>query len=352
MKMKKAFLLGILTILFINCKEGGDRFIVNGKIAGDFDRYIYLKYNNTIDSSLVLNNRFSFEGKVSQPVKGTLYPGVPTSKDPMTLGIFMLENSTINISTIYSERMSNGEKVKFLDIDSISGSKSQDVRSRFDAKLNETVHSEENDSVKKVALYDNLHQFLSDNPKSTMSGEYLADLGGFYNQLNGSELESLLKLIDTSYQHKGHLNKVRDLITQRRLFENGNTPPDIILPNEKGEMTNRLSFNGKVVLLEFWASWCAPCRQANPELLNIYNSFNNEGFEILGISIDQDLDAWKAAIKEDDLSWTQVIDSLRSTAKTYNLNSIPFNLLLNREGQIIAQNVKPIELREILKNEL
>lgn len=352
MNMKKTFLLGILTILFINCKEESDRFIVNGKIAGDFDRYIYLKYNNTIDSSLVLNNRFSFEGKVPHPIKATLYPDAPTSKDPMTLGIFMLENSTINISTIYSERMSNGEKVKFLDIDSISGSKSQDVRSRFDAKLNETVHNEENDSVKKVALYDNLHQFLSDNPKSTMSGEYLADLGGFYNQLNGSELESLLKLIDTSYQHKGHLNKVRDLITQRRLFENGNTPPDIILPNEKGEMTNRLSFNGKVVLLEFWASWCAPCRQANPQLLNIYNSFNNEGFEILGISIDQDLDAWKAAIKEDDLSWTQVIDSLRSTAKTYNLNSIPFNLLLNREGQIIAQNVKPIELREILKNEL
>lgn len=350
--MKKTFLLGILTILFINCNKGNDGFIVNGRIEGDFNRYIYLKYNNIIDSSLVLNNTFSFKGKVSQPVKGILYPDIPTSKDPMTLGIFMLENSTIDISINYSERISNGENIKFFDINSIIGSKSQDVRSRFDAKLINTVLNEENDSVKMVALYDNLYEFLSDNPKSTMSAEYLADLGGSYNQLNGSELENLLKLIDTSYQHIGHLNKVRDLIIQRKLFRNGNTPPEIVLPNEEGEMINRLSFNGKFVLLEFWASWCAPCRQANPELLKIYNSFNNEGFEILGISIDQDLDAWKTAIKEDGLSWTQVIDSLRSTTKTYNLNSIPYNLLLNREGQIIAQNVKPIELREILKNEL
>ncbi len=241
---------------------------------------------------------------------------------------------------------------KFLDIDSISGSKSQNLRNRFEDKMIKTVYNEENDSIKKVSLYNNLHEFISVNPKSTMSAEYLDELGSNYSFLNGNRLEFLLKLIDTSYQDKDRINKIRSLIIQRKLFENGNTPPDIVLPNPEGKMINRLSFKGKVVLLEFWASWCAPCRQTNPELLKIYDSFKNEGFEILGISIDRNSEAWKRAIQEDKLSWIHVIDSLRSTEKTYHINSIPFNLLLNRKGEIIAQNIKPIELRKILNNKL
>ncbi len=335
-----------------NCRKERDGFILNGKIDGDFSGYIYLKYNDLLDSSLVSNNSFIFKGKVPYPTRGILFPGRPSSTDEMTLGTVMVENSSINISAKYSVGNSSMGMTKFLDIDSISGSKSQNLRNRFEDKMIKTVYNEENDSIKKVSLYNNLHEFISVNPKSTMSAEYLDELGSNYSFLNGNRLEFLLKLIDTSYQDKDRINKIRSLIIQRKLFENGNTPPDIVLPNPEGKMINRLSLKGKVVLLEFWASWCAPCRQTNPELLNIYNTFKNEGFEILGISIDKNAEAWKRAIKEDKLSWTQVIDSLRSTEKTYNINSIPFNLLLNHKGEIIAQNIKPIELRKILNNKL
>ncbi len=314
--------------------------------------YIYLKYNDLIDSALVVKNSFTFKGNVPNPTKGILYPGRPSSKENMTLGVFMLENSTINIISKYSVRNSNMGMTKFLDIDSISGSKSQDLRNRFGDRMLKTVHNEKNDSIKKISLYNNLHEFISNNPKSVMSGEYLAECGSYYNSLNGSELETLFKLLDTSYQVKDDLDKISGLIKQRRLFAIGNTPPDIVFPDEEGLMINRLSFNGRFVLLEFWASWCAPCRQTNPELVDIYDSFKNDGFEILGISIDKDKEAWKKAIREDNLNWTQVIDSLRTTEETYNLNSIPFNLLLNQEGKIIAQNIKPIELRKILNNKL
>ena len=264
----------------------------------------------------------------------------------------MLENSAIKIFSKYSVRNSNMGMAKFLDIDSVGGSKSQNLRNHFEDKMSKTVYNEKIDSIKRVSLYNNLHEFISNNPKSVMSGEFLADLGSNFNYLDEKQFEALSKLMDTTYQAKGDLHQISALIKQSKLFAIGNTPPDIILPNQEGEIIDRLSLNGKIVLLEFWASWCAPCRQTNPELVDVYNSYKDEGFEILGISIDKNKGDWKTAIKEDRLSWTQVLDSLRTTQLTYNLNSIPFNLLLNREGEIIAQNVKPIELIPILKKVL
>lgn len=352
MKTKAIISIGLLSILFLNCKKEDSGFLLNGRIDGDYKSYIYLEYNDFLDSSLVVNNSFTFKGKVPFPTKGTLYPGRPSTYDNMTVGIFMLENSSINIFTKYSFGNSNMGMIKSIDIDSVHGSISQDLRNRFEDKMNKTVHNEKIDSIKREALYNNLHEFISGNPKSVMSGEYLSDLGSYYNFLNGNQLEILLKLMDTSYQVNRDLNKIRLLIKQGMAFESGNKPPNIILPDQEGKMIGRLSLNGKVVLLEFWASWCAPCRQTNPELLNVYNSFKTEGFEILGISIDKNVKEWQTAIKEDNLNWPQVIDSLRSTSKTYNINSIPFNLLLNKEGEIMARNVKPVELSEILVKEL
>lgn len=348
MKAKCIILLGMLAVVFFGCKKEDNGFLLKGKIDGNYNGYIFLKYNDLLDSSLVVNNSFKFRGNVPFPTVGVLYPGRPSSTDEMTLGILMLENSPINIFAKYWVANSNMGMTKFLEIDSISGSKSQDLRERFEDKMGVTVHNEKIESLKKVSLYNNLHEFISDNPSSVMSGEYLADLGSYYNYLDDEQLETLLKLIDTSYQDKGDLNKIRSLIKQSKLFKDGNIPPDLILPNQEGKMMDRLSLKGKVVLLEFWASWCAPCRQTNPELLNVYDSFKTEGFEIFGVSIDRNKQEWQMAIKEDNLGWPQVIDSLRSTEKTYNLNSIPFNLLLDREGRIMAQNVEPNELRKIL----
>ena len=352
MKTKKSLLLVLLTVLFIYCKKEADGFILNGKIDGNYNGLIYLKYNGKLDSALVTKNSFVFNGTVPNPTMGILYPGHPNSTDEMTIGTVMLENSSINIFSKYSFRNSDNGLTKFFDIDSINGSKSQDLRNRFEAKLGKTVYNEIIDSVKKVSLYNNLQEFISENPKSVMSGEYLANLGSYYNYLNGDQLEMLLNLMDTTYQAKGDVNKISALIKQSKLFAIGNRPPDLILPNQEGKMIDRLSLKGNVVLLEFWASWCAPCRQTNPQLINLYDSYKDEGFEILGVSIDKHKVDWQNAIKEDRLSWTQVIDSIRTTVHSYNLNSIPFNLLLSREGKIIAKNLKTNELSLILKKEL
>ena len=352
MNIKKIITLGIFLILFTNCKKERDGFLLKGKIDGDYKGYIYLKYNNLMDSTLVSNNAFEFKGYVQHPTKALLFPGNPDLYDKMSIGLFMIENSLIETSLKYSEKISDNSLWKYLDMDTISGSNSQRIRKNFEDRLLKTVHNEKNDSIKKQSLFTNLHKFISDNPQSEMCGEYLSNLCSYYDYLNSNQMETLLNIMDTSYQNKNDINKISKLIKQRKLFALGNTPPKLILPNTESKLVNRMSFNGKIVLLEFWASWCLPCRQTNPELVKIYDNHKDKGFEILGISIDEHKTDWKLAIKEDKLIWPQVIDSLRTTEKTYKLNSIPFNLLLNRRGEIIAQNVKPVKLDGILNDEL
>ena len=145
-------------------------------------------------------NSFSFKGTVSHPTVGILYPSSPSSKEPMTLGVFRIENSNISIFTKYYKRNSNGMKVKFLDIDSLKGSKSQELKRRFDLKMEKTFYKAKNHNKKKMILYNNLFEFIKTNPKSELSGNYLASLNNFYNYLSSSELKTIYKLMDTNYQ--------------------------------------------------------------------------------------------------------------------------------------------------------
>jgi peroxiredoxin len=114
-------------------------------------------------------------------------------------------------------------------------------------------------------------------------------------------------------------------------------------------------FKGKYVLLEFWASWCDPCRQENPNLRKIYTNYKDKGFEILGFSIDNNKTAWKKAIEKDSLSWVNVTDSDGSYSKMaalYNVRAIPANFLINPEGIIVATTVRGGALEQKLKEEI
>ncbi|MDX1830473.1 MAG: TlpA disulfide reductase family protein [Lutibacter sp.] len=349
MKKTNTLLLFILTILLINCESNKNKsFLINGKIQGNFNDYIFLKYNNNIDSTLVEKNSFSFHGNVTEPLEAILYPGSPKSGESMGVASFMLENSEIFLSSKYTEREFRGMFVKLLKIDSISGSKSQDLKTVFDSKLEQTFRKEKNDSIKTILLYENLYDFISKNPKSVLSGNYLASLNNRYDYLNSNQMEYLFKLLDTNYQKKKDLYYINNIINRRKILDIGKIPPRVTLPNQNGELTDNASLKGNFVLLEFWASWCGPCRKANPELKKVYNSFKKNGFEIFGISQDKDIEKWKAAILEDKLEWLQVIDTLNNIGEMYYLTTIPYNVLLNREGKIIARNIKPTELNEIL----
>lgn len=123
----------------------------------------------------------------------------------------------------------------------------------------------------------------------------------------------------------------------------GSVAPDILLPNPDGDVVPLSSLRGKVVLVDFWASWCKPCRMENPNVVKAHERFKDKGFTVYGVSLDRNRQEWLQAIQQDNLHWTQVSDLKfwnSSVVKLYDIQGIPFALLLDREGKIIAKNLR------------
>ena len=128
------------------------------------------------------------------------------------------------------------------------------------------------------------------------------------------------------------------------------------IPLKFSNTTQKLSdYKGKLVYLDFWASWCGPCRKENPNVVQAFNKFKSYNFTILGVSLDKDKEKWAKAIEKDQLNWTHISDLSgwsNAVAQQFGVKSIPFSILIDPEGIIMAKNLRGEELQEFLKNEL
>ena len=132
----------------------------------------------------------------------------------------------------------------------------------------------------------------------------------------------------------------------------GQLAAEIALPSVKGDTIRLSSLKGKVVFLDFWASWCGPCRVSNKSLVKLYSKYKNKGFEILGVSLDDEKQKWKNAIKQDKITWLQVNDGGGWEAKTaiaWNISAIPTSFLIDKEGKLLAMDLEGKELEKALK---
>jgi thiol-disulfide isomerase/thioredoxin len=132
--------------------------------------------------------------------------------------------------------------------------------------------------------------------------------------------------------------------------------PEISLPNPDGKQLRLSDLKGKVVLIDFWASWCKPCRMENPNVVRLYNKFKNKGFEVFSVSLDDNPEAWKQAIKADGLSWKNHVSDLMgwqsSMVQLYGIQGIPHTVLINREGKIIGLKLRGQQLEQKLEEVL
>ncbi|MGE7777901.1 redoxin domain-containing protein [Chitinophaga sp. NPDC101104] len=131
----------------------------------------------------------------------------------------------------------------------------------------------------------------------------------------------------------------------------GQVAPDFVLPDPAGKQIKLSSFKGKFVLVDFWASWCGPCRQENPNVVAAFNQYKNKNFTILGVSLDKEKGAWMKAISDDQLAWTHVSDLKfweSSVVPLYGINAIPTNILVDPTGKIIAANLRGSQLEKKL----
>ncbi len=131
----------------------------------------------------------------------------------------------------------------------------------------------------------------------------------------------------------------------------GKQAPDLVLPDPSGNEIALSSFRGKYVLVDFWASWCGPCRQENPNVVKAYNEFKDKNFAVLGVSLDKEKEAWQQAIAQDKLTWTHVSDLKFWNSKAvdvFQFQGIPFNVLVDPQGKIIAQELRGPDLENAL----
>lgn len=209
--------------------------------------------------------------------------------------------------------------------------------------------------------------FIRDNPNS------LASLMALYQQIGPrrylldpvddfpyfSMLDSTLGIRFPESEAVGELHRQVEELKEKNAYLKGSEKflakgmeaPEIALPSPGGDTILLSSLRGKIVLLDFWASWCDPCRDENPDLVRIYRQYKDKGFDIYQVSLDKSRTSWLRAIREDSLGWVQVSDLKMwesAVVGAYNLRGIPMNFLLDRQGRIIAKNLKG----SMLKNKL
>ena len=178
--------------------------------------------------------------------------------------------------------------------------------------------------------------------------------------LDPDKYSDLYKSLDAGLSKK--FPKDKNVIMFHELVERmlptnvGQFAPEISLPSPDGKEIALSSLKGKLVLIDFWASWCGPCRKEMPNVVKIYSKFKNKGFEIYGVSLDQDKEKWMEAITKDGINWPQVSDLKywdNLAARIYNVQGIPYTVLIDKDGKIIAKNLRGQELEkkiaEVLK---
>lgn len=196
----------------------------------------------------------------------------------------------------------------------------------------------------------NVIKWIKSNPNSQINSNIIYDY--LRKNIQDEELRKVFYKLPISNRRNAWAQELDYFLNRLAI---GKIPPDFNQSDTSGNEIVLSKFLGKYILLDFWASWCRPCREATPELVKTYNKFRNKNFEIISIALDENRDKWIKALVQDAMIWVNVSDLKfwkNEIAISYNITSIPFNILINEKGIIIAKNVWREDLNRILKKGL
>lgn len=332
---------------------------INGTVTGLPDNtWLYLRTatpDKEIDSCLVMNGKFNMSGHVTEKA----VPVYLHTTGYTNYVSFWLENVEINIS------VKAGEFKK----GTITGSATEDENKRL-SRISQPIDRQA-DSLNKVLektketetrkglisqiniLESQRRQIEKDWVKEHPGSLVSANLLNIYATTWGKETTlSLYQNLSPEMKATRYGQEISDYIALNKNLKIGDKYADFEQVNAAGKMIKLSQVKGKYILLDFWASWCGPCREENPRLVKTYNDFKDKGFTVLGVSLDENKTQWLKAINDDKLSWENVSDLRGDKNKAvlmYSIHAIPNNFLIDANGTIIAENLRGEELDKKLK---
>lgn len=371
---KSSFLVVGAALLLAACSQKPvvKEFALSGKLTGnDYDgKEVYLQTIDdstgeyvSIDTAKIENGTFAFSGVIEAPVvnfiamDGLRRPAVVVlSADSVEISFDSANVATVRGSELNDKYQSFVEKRNEINKAMMAiGKEDKEARAaktmtpEFEAQLEQRYDSVYN--LLKQGTFD----FTKENISNVVGQYFLMDRGISFD---ADQLGELLPALDPKLKGHKKIQRLEQRLTALQSTVVGQPFVDLKGATPTGEIISLSDYagEGKIVLIDFWASWCPPCRKDMPTVVKTYAKYKDKGFEIVGVSLDDDKAAWEKGITDLNVTWPQMSDLKgwsTDLGAAYAVNSIPHTVLLDKEGKIIAKNLRPDEidakLAELLK---
>ena len=357
--MKKFTYLLAVAAMMTAC-SGNKGYVVTGTVEGGADgETVYLQKREKrnlvkLDSAVITNGTFTFEG-TQDTAMNCYVTWAPEGKESLLMNFF-LENGNINIKLTRDNDSATGtanndayQEIRF----QISEVNSQ-LNKLFEAMSDTALTAEQRDvQMKEVeALTEKMSEINKKGVfKNITNAVGIQLLKENYYDFDVEELDSLMPQIPAQFENDEMIIRIKENVEKMKATAVGRTFTDFAMNTPEGEPVKLSDYvgKGKVVLVDFWASWCGPCRREMPNLVEAYAKYKDKGFEIVGVSLDQNAEAWKSAIEKLNITWPQMSDLKYwncEGAQLYAVSSIPHTVLIDGEGTILARGLHGDELQE------
>ncbi|MBE6301879.1 MAG: AhpC/TSA family protein [Parabacteroides distasonis] len=363
--MKKYLSIIASALLLVACSEKPG-YVISGTVS-DTDsngKYVYLYQapfkgsQGAIDSALVENNTFTFTG-TADTAKACVIVLPKEGARPQAID-FILENAPLTAtfnetaSTVVGSPANDNLVAFFQQLKELheSGKTIAEELKSEDKAIAEAAKEKEEAFEKQLNdLYKN---FINQNLNSLSGAIVLVQR---YHSLSDNDLIQITDNMGEIFKTHPTVERIKQIADVRKTVLVGNKFVDFEMADTEGKMHKLSEYvgNGKVVLIDFWASWCPPCRASMPSLVALHKTYKNKGFNIIGISLDRNAEAWVKGIKDLKITWPQLSDVKgwqNAGAALYGVNSIPHTVLVSKDGTILAKNLHGQELEEKIKEAL